>query len=61
MEFEKNDRGVLGLVTGPDGKKNWFVVDQVRARVCLRCVCAYVRVCMCVCVFVVCVCFVRQW
>lgn len=30
VEFEKNDKPVLAVVSGPDGKKNWFVVDQVR-------------------------------
>ncbi|KAG2484219.1 hypothetical protein HYH03_016954 [Edaphochlamys debaryana] len=32
VEFERNDKGVLGLVAGPDGKKNWFVVDTTGRR-----------------------------
>ncbi|GIL47259.1 hypothetical protein Vafri_4119 [Volvox africanus] len=32
VEYEKNDRGVLAVLTAPDGKKNWFAVDQTGRR-----------------------------
>ncbi len=27
--FTKNDKLLLGLVAEPDGKRNWWMVDQV--------------------------------
>ncbi|GLI58810.1 hypothetical protein VaNZ11_000576 [Volvox africanus] len=32
VEYEKNDRGVLAVLAAPDGKKNWFAVDQTGRR-----------------------------
>ncbi len=36
MAFTKDSdskaQHLLGLVTEPDGKRNWWIVDQVRAR-----------------------------
>ncbi|EFJ50853.1 hypothetical protein VOLCADRAFT_103637 [Volvox carteri f. nagariensis] len=32
VEYEKNDRAVLAVLVAPDGKKNWFAVDQTGRR-----------------------------
>jgi hypothetical protein len=29
VEFQKEERAVLGLVLEADGKKNWWIADQV--------------------------------
>jgi hypothetical protein len=34
VAFKKDERTELGLVLQPDGKKNWWIANQVGSQVC---------------------------